>query len=154
MSLKIGILTNTNAYASLSSTAKWVTKITTNPQLDTYHSEAFEVIGLWEDWTGLIKIDPTYLASVEYWAWPLNELTARTWDHQGDNVLGSSRTNSFNPKNDFNHITTFHNGQITSISLKQILEHIYIVDVDRLYNPVSCSDHRSSILPWSFKVRA
>lgn len=132
MSLKIGILTNTNAYASLSSTAKWVTKITTNPQLDTYHSEAFEVIGLWEDWTGLIKIDPTYLA----------------------NVLGSSRTNSFNPKNDFNHITTFHNGQITSISLKQILEHIYIVDVDRLYNPVSCSDHRSSILPWSFKVRA
>lgn len=133
MSLKIGVLTSTGDCANLNSAAKLVTKIAINTQLDTYHSETFKVIGLWEGWKSLSKIDPTNLASVEYWAWPLNELTIRTWGHQDGTVLGSSRTNSFNPKN--------NQSDRCSINLKTLELHALVITDSEDTLPIAYNLH-------------
>jgi 6-phosphofructokinase 1 len=59
-----------------------------------------EVIGIREGWKGLVEVEPEDPDSVARWTMPLDELVVRTWDRQGGTVLGSSRTNPFNPKND------------------------------------------------------
>jgi 6-phosphofructokinase 1 len=100
MSLKLGILTGGGDCAGLNSAIKWVTKTATDPHLAAHKGEGMEVIGIREGWKGLIEVDPSDPASMERWTTNLDELTVRTWDRQGGTILGSSRTNPFNPKID------------------------------------------------------
>ena len=52
---------------------------------------------------------------------------------------------------DFGRMVSFHNGQITSVSLKQALEKLYVVDVGKHYDSNRYNGRRSSLLPWSSK---
>lgn len=100
MTLKIGVLTGGGDCAGLNSAVKWVTKTATDPQLTAHRGEPMEVIGIREGWKGLVEVNPDDPESVARWTMPLDELVVRTWDRQGGTVLGSSRTNPFNPKKD------------------------------------------------------
>ncbi|MDR0882258.1 MAG: ATP-dependent 6-phosphofructokinase [Candidatus Adiutrix sp.] len=100
MSFKIGVLTGGGDCAGLNSAVKWVTKTATDQLLANHRGEALEVIGIREGWKGLVSVDPGDPESVARWIMPLDELVVRTWDRQGGTILGSSRTNPFNPKND------------------------------------------------------
>ncbi len=99
MTLKIGVLTGGGDCAGLNSAVKWVTKTATDPLLAQHKGEAMEVIGIREGWRGLVEVNPEDPESVARWTMPLDELVVRTWDRQGGTILGSSRTNPFNPKN-------------------------------------------------------
>lgn len=100
MTLKIGVLTGGGDCAGLNSAVKWVTKTATDPHLTSHRGEPMEVIGIREGWRGLVEVNPEDPESVARWTLPLDELVVRTWDRQGGTVLGSSRTNPFNPKNE------------------------------------------------------
>ncbi|MDR3038958.1 MAG: ATP-dependent 6-phosphofructokinase [Candidatus Adiutrix sp.] len=99
MTLKIGVLTGGGDCAGLNSAVKWVTKTATDPQLAAHRGKRLEVIGLREGWKSLVEVQPDNPDSVARWTMPLDELVVRTWDRQGGTVLGSSRTNPFNPQN-------------------------------------------------------
>ncbi len=100
MARKIGVLTGGGDCAGLNSAVKWITKTATDPYLAAHRGEAMEVIGIREGWKGLVEVDPQDPESVARWTMPLDELIVRTWDRQGGTVLGSSRTNPYNPKNE------------------------------------------------------
>ncbi|MDR1049534.1 MAG: ATP-dependent 6-phosphofructokinase [Deltaproteobacteria bacterium] len=95
---RIGVLTGGGDCAGLNSAIKWVVKTATDPQLSAHHGDTWEVVGIREGWRGLIEVDPSDPESVAKWTSNLDELVVRTWDRQGGTVLGSSRTNPFNPK--------------------------------------------------------
>ncbi|GHV57551.1 pyrophosphate--fructose 6-phosphate 1-phosphotransferase [Deltaproteobacteria bacterium] len=99
MTFKIGVLTGGGDCAGLNSAVKWVTKTATDPQLAAHRGEALEVIGLREGWKSLVEVQPDDPDSLVRWTTRLDELVVRTWDRQGGTVLGSSRTNPFNPNN-------------------------------------------------------
>jgi 6-phosphofructokinase 1 len=100
MTMKIGILTGGGDCAGLNSAMKWVTKTAIDPHLAAHKGLTMEVVGIREGWKGLIDVDPNDPASMERWTTKLDELVVRTWDRLGGTVLGSSRTNPFNPKID------------------------------------------------------
>ena len=100
MTLKIGVLTGGGDCAGLNSAVKWVTKTATDPHLASHRGEPMEVIGIREGWRGLVEVNPSAPDSLARWTMPLDELAVRTWDRQGGTVLGSSRVNPFNPKNE------------------------------------------------------
>lgn len=50
---------------------------------------------------------------------------------------------------DFGRMVSFRNGLITSVSLKQAIEKLYLVDINTLYDPIRYNGRRSSMLPWS-----
>jgi 6-phosphofructokinase 1 len=98
MTRKIGILTGGGDCAGLNSAIKWVVKTATDPNLAASQGEATEVLGIREGWRGLMEINPSDSETLDKWIVPLDELIVRTWDRQGGTILGSSRTNPFNPK--------------------------------------------------------
>ncbi|MDR2405072.1 MAG: ATP-dependent 6-phosphofructokinase [Deltaproteobacteria bacterium] len=100
MAQKIAILTGGGDCAGLNSAVKWVTKTALDPQLASHRNETFEVIGIKDGWKGLIQVEPGNPESVAKWTQPLDELIVRTWDRYGGTILGTSRTNPFNPKDD------------------------------------------------------
>ena len=100
MTLKIGVLTGGGDCAGLNSAVKWVAKTAVDPLLSAHRGKAMEVIGLREGWRSLVEVDPSDPESLARWTMPLDELVVRTWDRFGGTILGSSRTNPFNPKKD------------------------------------------------------
>ena len=100
MSQKIAILPGGGDCAGLNSAVKWVTKTALDPQLAQHRNETFEVIGVRDGWKGLVEVDPADPESVGRWTLKLDELVVRTWDRHGGTVLGTSRPNPFNPKDD------------------------------------------------------
>ncbi|MDR2455979.1 MAG: 6-phosphofructokinase, partial [Deltaproteobacteria bacterium] len=100
MTLRIGILTGGGDCAGLNSAMKWVTKTALDPNLAALKGVSMEVVGIKEGWKGLIEVDPSNSDSMAKWTTSLDELVVRTWDRQGGTILGSSRTNPFNPKID------------------------------------------------------
>ena len=50
---------------------------------------------------------------------------------------------------DFGRMVALREGQITSVSLKQAIEKLNLVDVSRAYDPGRYNGRRSSLLPWS-----
>src|SRR3989304_6492335 len=52
-----------------------------------------------EGWRGLIDAEPSG-PKFEENILPLDRATVRTWDRTGGTMLGTSRTNPFDPKND------------------------------------------------------
>ena len=100
MALKIGILTGGGDCAGLNSAVKWVVKTANDPRLTEQRGEKMEVVGIREGWQGLVEVNADDPESMKRWTMPLDEMAVRTWERQGGTVLGSSRTNPFNSKND------------------------------------------------------
>jgi 6-phosphofructokinase 1 len=53
---------------------------------------------------------------------------------------------------DFGRMVSFRDGHITSVSLKQAIEKLFVVDVDKYYDPARYNGRRSSLLPWSPRI--
>ena len=98
MAMRIGVLTGGGDCAGLNSSVKWVTKTAMDPNLATHKGVVLEVLGIREGWKGLAEVEPSDPESVAKWTANLDELVVRTSDRLGRTVLGSSRTNPFNPK--------------------------------------------------------
>jgi 6-phosphofructokinase 1 len=50
---------------------------------------------------------------------------------------------------DFGRMVALREGQITSVSLKQAIERLKVVDLDKYYDPERYNGRRSSLIPWS-----
>jgi 6-phosphofructokinase 1 len=59
----------------------------------------YEVIGIRDGWEGLINVEPA-TPGLQSSIMPLDQNIVRTWDRYGGTMLGTSRTNPYNPKND------------------------------------------------------
>ncbi|MFH1484772.1 MAG: ATP-dependent 6-phosphofructokinase [Chloroflexota bacterium] len=96
--MRIGVLTGGGDCAGLNPAIKWVVKTALDERLRRGHGCEYDVVGIRDGWKGLIAVDPERADSQEYIV-PLNEEIVRTWDRYGGTMLGTSRTNPYNPKN-------------------------------------------------------
>ncbi len=96
---RIGILTGGGDCAGLNPAIKWVVKTATDDRLQAERGIQYEVVGIRDGWQGLVQADPSRGDSQE-WLEPLDQNAVRTWDRFGGTMLGTSRTNPYNPKND------------------------------------------------------
>jgi len=95
---RIGVLTGGGDCAGLNSATKWVVKTALDDQLRKTRKIEYEVVGIRDGWKGLDlpdgdEYDPTTRIST------LTEEMVRTWDRYGGTMLGTSRTNPYDPKN-------------------------------------------------------
>ena len=95
---RIGILTGGGDCAGLNSAVKWVVKTALDDQLQRTRKIQYEVVGIRDGWKGLVQPDgsedsPGTRIST------LTEEMVRTWDRYGGTILGTSRTNPYDPKN-------------------------------------------------------
>ncbi len=98
--MKIGILTGGGDCPGLNPAIKWVVKTALDSRLSLERRMRFDVVGIRDGWKGLCE---SFIVSEEdyrRYVWPLNEEVVRTWDRYGGTMLGTSRTNPFNPKKD------------------------------------------------------
>ncbi len=96
---KIGVLTGGGDCAGLNSAIKWVVKTALDDRLRKTRKIEYEVVGIRDGWKGLVlpegdKDDPTPRVC------SLTEEMVRTWDRYGGTMLGTSRTNPYDPEND------------------------------------------------------
>ena len=96
---RIGILTGGGDCAGLNSAIKWVVKTALDERLAVERDTVYEVLGIRDGWKGLINVDPTS-PDIQGYVLPLNQEIVRTWDRYGGTMLGTSRTNPYDPKND------------------------------------------------------
>jgi phosphofructokinase-like protein len=96
---RIGILTGGGDCAGLNSAIKWVVKTALDDRLQRERDTRYEIIGIRDGWKGLVAADPARGDSQEYLT-PLDQDVVRTWDRLGGTMLGTSRTNPYNPGND------------------------------------------------------
>jgi phosphofructokinase-like protein len=96
---RIGILTGGGDCAGLNPAMKWVVKTATDDRLVAERGVQYEVIGIRDGWKGLVQADPSH-GDAQEWLTPLDQNIVRTWDRTGGTMLGTSRTNPYNPKND------------------------------------------------------
>jgi len=100
---RIGVLTGGGDCAGLNSAIKWVVKTALDDRLRKTRKIDYEVVGIRDGWKGLVRPggdddDPTPRVS------NLTEEMVRTWDRYGGTMLGTSRTNPYDPKNDQSRI--------------------------------------------------
>ena len=96
---RIGVLTGGGDCAGLNSAIKWVVKTALDDRLQKTRKIEYEVVGIRDGWKGLVlpdgdEDDPTPRIGT------LTEEMVRTWDRYGGTMLGTSRTNPYDPKND------------------------------------------------------
>jgi 6-phosphofructokinase 1 len=96
---RVGVLTGGGDCAGLNSAIKWVVKTALDDRLQKTRKIQYEVLGIRDGWKGLIlpqgdKEDPAPRVCT------LSEEMVRTWDRYGGTLLGTSRTNPYDPKND------------------------------------------------------
>jgi len=96
---RIGILTGGGDCAGLNPAIKWVVKTATDDRLQAERGIQYEVVGIRDGWQGLVQADPSR-GDAQEWLTPLDQNAVRTWDRFGGTMLGTSRTNPYNPKND------------------------------------------------------
>ncbi len=96
---RIGILTGGGDCAGLNPAIKWVVKTALDDRLQRDRSTRYEVLGIRDGWRGLVEAEPTG-GEPQEWFVPLDQELVRTWDRLGGTMLGTSRTNPFNPKDD------------------------------------------------------
>ena len=96
---RIGILTGGGDCAGLNPAIKWVVKTALDDRLQLERDTRYEIVGIRDGWKGLIHADPARGDLQEYLV-PLDQNVVRTWDRLGGTMLGTSRTNPYNPKND------------------------------------------------------
>jgi len=113
---RIGILTGGGDCAGLNPAIKWVVKTALDDRLQRERDTSYEVLGIRDGWKGLIEAEPSQGDNQEYLT-PLNQEMVRTWDRLGGTMLGTSRTNPYNPKRD---------------QSKRVLENIEKLDLDAL----------------------
>jgi len=95
---RIGVLTGGGDCAGLNSATKWVVKTALDDRLQKTRKIEYEVVGIRDGWKGLVlpegdEDDPTTRVGT------LTEEMVRTWDRYGGTMLGTSRTNPYDPKN-------------------------------------------------------
>jgi phosphofructokinase-like protein len=95
---RIGVLTGGGDCAGLNSAIKWVVKTALDDRLQKTRKIEYEVVGIRDGWKGLVlpdgdNDDPTPRIHT------LTEEMVRTWDRYGGTMLGTSRTNPYDPKN-------------------------------------------------------
>ena len=95
---RIGILTGGGDCAGLNPALKWVVKTALDERLQWERGIQYEVLGIRDGWRGLIY-EPTS-PGIQGYIVPLNQEVVRTWDRYGGTMLGTSRTNPYNPQND------------------------------------------------------
>lgn len=96
---RIGILTGGGDCAGLNPAIKWVVKTALDDRLQRERSTEYEVLGIRDGWKGLVEAEPSR-GECQEWLLPLNQELVRTWDRLGGTMLGTSRTNPYNPAND------------------------------------------------------
>lgn len=94
---RIGVLTGGGDCAGLNSAIKWVVKSALDGRLQKTRRIQYEVVGIRDGWKGLVlpegdEDDPGSRIC------PLTEEMVRTWDRYGGTMLGTSRTNPYDPK--------------------------------------------------------
>ncbi|MGA2516447.1 MAG: ATP-dependent 6-phosphofructokinase [Thermodesulfobacteriota bacterium] len=94
---RIGVLTGGGDCAGLNSAIKWVVKTAFDDRLVKTRKIEYEVVGIRDGWKGLVSPDgdnddPTPRI------YTLTEEMVRTWDRYGGTMLGTSRTNPYDPK--------------------------------------------------------
>jgi 6-phosphofructokinase 1 len=94
---KIGILTGGGDCAGLNPAIKWVVKTAVDKRLETERGVQYEVLGIKNGWSGLLFESASDLDTGDYIT-ALDEQKVRTWDRYGGTMLGTSRTNPYNPK--------------------------------------------------------
>ncbi len=95
---KIGILTGGGDCAGLNPAMKWVVKTAMDIRLSKEWGVEYEVLGIKDGWKGLVEFDPAGATSEGIT--PLTPEIVRRWDRFGGTMLGTSRTNPYDPKND------------------------------------------------------
>ena len=95
---RIGVLTGGGDCAGLNSAIKWVVKTALDVRLQKTRKIPYEVVGIRDGWKGLVlpegdEGDPAPKITT------LTEEMVRTWDRYGGTMLGTSRTNPYDPKN-------------------------------------------------------
>lgn len=97
--IRIGLLTGGGDCAGLNSALKWVVKTALDERLVRERGIQYEVMGIRDGWKGLIYGESAS-HDLQRYILPLNQELVRTWDRYGGTMLGTSRTNPFNPQND------------------------------------------------------
>src|SRR3990170_2125670 len=96
---RIGVLTGGGDCAGLNPAIKWVVKTALDDRLQRVRRIEYEVVGIRDGWLGLIE--PEQGGEVPYpRIFTLTEEMVRTWDRFGGTMLGTSRTNPYDPKHD------------------------------------------------------
>jgi phosphofructokinase-like protein len=97
--VRIGMLTGGGDCAGLNPAMKWVVKTALDERLQGERGIQCEVSGIRNGWKGLIDVEPRSSHVREHIV-PLDQSTVRTWDRYGGTMLGTSRTNPYNAKDD------------------------------------------------------
>jgi len=96
---RIGVLTGGGDCAGLNPAIKWVVKTALDDRLRTSRKIQYEVTGIRDGWKGLVH--PQGDADFPFTRISLlTEEMVRTWDRYGGTMLGTSRTNPYDPKKD------------------------------------------------------
>ena len=92
---RIGILSGGGDCAGINPTIKWVVKTAMDERVQKERGIHYEVLGIKDGWEGLVQPEPgpEHLVS-------LDPAVVRTWDRYGGTMLGTSRTNPYDHKND------------------------------------------------------
>src|SRR5512139_1915605 len=100
---RIGVLTGGGDCAGLNSAIKWVVKTALDDRLQKTRKIRYEVLGIRDGWKGLVlpQGDKEDTASR---VCTLSEEMVRTWDRYGGTLLGTSRTNPYDPENNRSQI--------------------------------------------------
>ncbi len=101
---RIGILTGGGDCAGLNPAIKWVVKSALDERLQRERGVEYEVLGIRDGWKGLVYADPTTPDTMKEYTQTLNQELVRTWDRYGGTMLGTSRTNPYDPKNNRSRI--------------------------------------------------
>jgi 6-phosphofructokinase 1 len=96
---RIGILTGGGDCAGINPAIKWVVKTALDERLQWERSIRYNVLGVKDGWRGLIEVQPEE-SGVQDYVISLSQEIVRTWDRYGGSMLGTSRTNPYDPKND------------------------------------------------------
>jgi phosphofructokinase-like protein len=94
---RIGVLTGGGDCAGLNPAIKWIVKSALDERLSQEAGIAFEVLGIRDGWKGLMNpqgCNPAPHGDVV----ALNQEVVRTWDRYGGTMLGTSRSNPYDPK--------------------------------------------------------
>jgi len=95
---RIGVLTGGGDCAGINPAIKWVVKTALDERLQLERKVRYSVLGIKDGWRGLIEVQPEKPIPQECVV-PLTQEVVRTWDRYGGSMLGTSRTNPYNPKN-------------------------------------------------------
>ncbi len=97
--MRLAVLTGGGDCAGLNPAIKWVVKTALDERLSWERGIKVEVVGIRDGWRGLIHARPDN-PDLKGYVVPLDQDTVRTWDRYGGTMLGTSRTNPYDPKND------------------------------------------------------